>query len=441
MCGIVGVVAAYANGFTTKEAEMFQVMLFLDMLRGADSTGAFVATNKNNVHIRKSVQNGWDFQRTPEFANLRTKMITDGMFAVGHNRAATRGAISDKNAHPFWEDDKIVMVHNGTWKGSHNHHKNTEVDSEVICHYLATKPTVEEALQSVNAAYALAWYNVGEKSLNLIRNEDRPLWIVTLTTGAIAFCSEPETIMYSAHKAGFKIKDKIVELEPGVHHKFVLDTDKKEYERFENKLDIAYRSKSFPATVYHPQFPRNDNVGDEDYGCMYGGFTPRETSQRPEVVTTKPSERQVTDINRSFSDVALKNLQEKFIPHSVADEISQPIWEHLQEKHVVIELEDYFPSNSYKGCRSWFVCGSIIAPSADTQCIADPIVAYWFVMDKSEEEIMEYVNYPGVYTGVLGSIIRTRTLTPNNEGVSLMTAFVRDVKVISVTTKEEASVH
>jgi glucosamine 6-phosphate synthetase-like amidotransferase/phosphosugar isomerase protein len=190
MCGLVGVISSYSNGFNHSEVGLFTDLLFLDTIRGFDSTGVFGVENTGNVYIHKEASNGLTFLQTKEFKEFKTNLYRDGKFAAGHNRAATRGAVVDENAHPFWVDDKIILMQNGTYKGSHTHLKDTVVDTEAVAHVIAEGTSITESLQKVNASYALVWYNADTGELNLIRNSERPLYLAEFSTSGIAWASE-----------------------------------------------------------------------------------------------------------------------------------------------------------------------------------------------------------------------------------------------------------
>lgn len=200
MCGIVGFVSKHTNGFSTPEKDMFTRMLFLDTLRGWDSTGVMGITKNGSVQIHKGAIPGSSFIWTKEYGSLADEMLRTGTMLVGHNRAATRGEISDANAHPFYVDDKIVLVQNGTWRGDFKHIKDVAVDSHAIAHLLAETDDIQEAINKINAAFALAWYNTATNSLNLIRNSERPLYVAKFDHRGLMFASEIETILYALSK-------------------------------------------------------------------------------------------------------------------------------------------------------------------------------------------------------------------------------------------------
>jgi len=212
MCGIVGCISKGKYGFNYKNIKAFESLLFLDTLRGDDSTGVFAVDNLGNVGIAKEAVTGEVFLKSKEWDKFSSELFKSGWAVVGHNRKATRGKVSDENAHPFWVEDKLVLVHNGSFFGSHNHIKNVEVDSNAIAHLLAEKgnDNIEEALQKVNAAYALVWYDVENKKLNVIRNNHRPLHFVE-ADDAWYFASELGMLDFVMSRENIKLEDKIYE--------------------------------------------------------------------------------------------------------------------------------------------------------------------------------------------------------------------------------------
>jgi hypothetical protein len=213
MCGLVGVINKLKNGFLDKQLTIFENLLYIDAMRGEDSTGAFLVTTLGNVYIAKEAEESTYFLKDQAWADIRSKAFASGWGLIGHNRKATRGSITDQNAHPFWVDDKLVLVHNGSLVGDHKHLADVTVDSEAIAHVLAKEPDPEKALKQINGAYALIWYDVENKKMNIIRNNERPLfWIET--DNAFYFASENAMLYLALWRNGVKAinKDGIAEI-------------------------------------------------------------------------------------------------------------------------------------------------------------------------------------------------------------------------------------
>lgn len=250
MCGIVAVITKHTNGFSYKQLQVFETLLWLDTLRGNDSTGVFCVNNMGNCGIAKEIGPGEYFLSTPEWKDYRGKMFSNGWAIVGHNRKATRGSVSDKNAHPFWVEDKLVLVHNGSFMGSHKHLKDTDVDSEAIAHTLVEHGAddVAGALKRVNAAYALSWYDVDNKTINFIRNTERPLhWVET--SDAYYFCSEKDMLEFALKRNDITWLKNVYMFPEYSLNKYKLG-DNKQTTTDSLKLDCKYEWKSNYTSSY-----------------------------------------------------------------------------------------------------------------------------------------------------------------------------------------------
>lgn len=119
--------------------------------RGTDSVGiAYVSGGE--VHIAKVAARpcvGLNIALRKEV----TEAAVSGMF-IGHTRAATQGAITSKNAHPFLVDD-IAFAHNGIILNDETFGKYT-VDSESLIHGIKAKDFSKYA-----GPIALVWIENG----------------------------------------------------------------------------------------------------------------------------------------------------------------------------------------------------------------------------------------------------------------------------------------
>ncbi|HET8685653.1 MAG TPA: class II glutamine amidotransferase, partial [Methanosarcina sp.] len=199
MCGLVAILTKRPSfGFSREELDVFTTLTFIDTLRGEDSTGVFGVDNRGNVSIAKSAESAQSFLATEEFKKIDRTMFSRGLALVAHNRKATRGSITDANAHPFWVNDEVVLVHNGTFFGEHKSLANVEVDSHALAHTIANHEPddLDGVFSKINAAYATIWYDVRDKSINFLRNSQRPLYF-TQSASCWYICSEKEMLEFA----------------------------------------------------------------------------------------------------------------------------------------------------------------------------------------------------------------------------------------------------
>ena len=109
MCGLVGV----AGDVTLLEKNIFNEMLFCDVLRGSHGTGiALIKNDKNSTFfLHKDAVPSTSFMGTKEYKDVINE--TNSKCIIGHNRYATIGAKTAENSHPF-EFKNLVGAHNGT---------------------------------------------------------------------------------------------------------------------------------------------------------------------------------------------------------------------------------------------------------------------------------------------------------------------------------------
>lgn len=280
MCGIVAVISKAKWGMSRDEVDMFSDLLYIDALRGMDSTGTFMVNTHGDVSILKEASDASTFRGSKEFADLMRESVRMGVALVGHNRAATRGVISDQNAHPFVVDDRITLVHNGTLYGDHKKLADTEVDSHAIAHLIHKHgDDVEAAIQEVSGAYALIWSDFKNQSINILRNSQRPMFWVE-TDKCWIYCSERnmiEWLRYRYDKINFI--GEVVSQPPGTLTTFTRKDSEWDVNSKEIKLTKTYAPTSAPAGgqggSFH-QWGYNGEYIDDDGVVEYFGLSKEE---------------------------------------------------------------------------------------------------------------------------------------------------------------------
>lgn len=282
MCGIVLVGSSQFISF--QEKGLFENLLYMDVIRGVHGTGVIAGYNfpekaENYAIMGKSGTPAVDFLRSDKWKHVSEQGYSNSFgtvfkkqpyFMVGHNRHATRGAKTEENSHPFVHGD-VTLVHNGTITNQSRlpDHTKFEVDSNNIC-YSINKLGAAETIQNLQGAYTLIWHDNRDKTLNIIRNSERPFHLAKTTTGTWFGASEEEMLMwilqrddkYSFSKSSPKI-EKHFECEVGTQYVFDVSGGS-----FYLKEEIKHTLPVFPAPVYSGYSSWGYDKDDYDYDYM-----------------------------------------------------------------------------------------------------------------------------------------------------------------------------
>lgn len=195
-------------------------MLIMDVVRGKHATGVAGVTANGEWRIAKAQGDPFQLLDTKRYDNV---LRQQNWVLLGHNRHATKGALTARNAHPF-SFDNVVGMHNGTIRGQHRliDHQEFEVDSENIYHSIQ-QIGLEETLKVLDGAYALTYYDDRDDTLVLLRNKERPLFYAFTEDGKTLFwASEPWMIHVSCMRENIKIRP-IVNLRENTIYRFKID--------------------------------------------------------------------------------------------------------------------------------------------------------------------------------------------------------------------------
>lgn len=187
MCGLVCVISKLKGGLYPSDMKVFTELLYADQLRGRDGTGIFY-NKKDTVKTLKAATPSSVFIEHELYDKAVSEALASANFMVGHNRAATKGKLTHQNTHPFRENH-ITLVHNGTLP-YHKDIADVESDSMAIAISMA-KIGAKETLKKINGAFAFIWTDSKQKTLNFVRNSQRPLYVIS-TKDLFVFVSEKE---------------------------------------------------------------------------------------------------------------------------------------------------------------------------------------------------------------------------------------------------------
>lgn len=174
MCGLVGGAGDLSHQFRTR---VFKDMLDVCQVRGRDSTGVIKVSKKDQEYdwVKQLGSPAYLYDGRQYAQRVETG---EASVLIGHCRAKTVGEVSVKNAHPFdFPEEGIVGVHNGTLRNTHSlpGYAHGQVDSEILYENVA-KRGAAEVFGDIEGAWACVWWNDKEKTLNFIRNSERPLY-------------------------------------------------------------------------------------------------------------------------------------------------------------------------------------------------------------------------------------------------------------------------
>lgn len=273
MCGIVGIIGS----MTQQRAKLFKHMLVADTVRGKHSTGVFAIDKDNAWSYVKRAVSGGQFVLENDLDNLSKGWDTaSNNVLIGHNRAATIGEVTTKNAHPFVFEN-VIGVHNGTLDTEAGLVRQDDdgnvypVDSQRLYATLNKTPVEEvpKFLETIDGAYTLVWWDARTNRVYMARNKERPL-AIGRTAFSIMIASELGMLQWLVGKVlGTAIKVDYEELPIGEMWSF----DYSHGNPYSTKEVVKFTPK--PASYYW---------GKSGYGSGYSGSASTYTADKKRYV-------------------------------------------------------------------------------------------------------------------------------------------------------------
>lgn len=283
MCGIVLVGGNY---LTASNVNMFGQLLYHDTIRGDHSTGVAAGfqpyKDEHFVKIEKAAVPGdvfiesnlWEdvkehTKHTTSSTGVTSKSSIYPKWMIGHNRYATAGAVNNRNAHPF-QHGHITLVHNGSLRQQSllPEHERFQVDSENVCFAIATIG-IEETIKLLNGAYTLVWHDAKEKTVNILRNSERPFHLVENNSSEYYGASEEDMLMWLINRKNKSTVKRHFECEVGVQYIFDVSDGFKFKEERKHELPTFRTSPYVSQRGYYQWTDYDSEYDDYDYGRGY----------------------------------------------------------------------------------------------------------------------------------------------------------------------------
>lgn len=251
---------------------------------------------------------------------------TNNRVLIGHNRFATTGKVTRRNAHPF-ELDTLVGAHNGTLnnKWQLKNGSRFDVDSEALYHDIE-EDGAEKAINRAKGAWALVWWDKENKVLNFIRNKERPLnYCYSEDKKVIFWASEAWMLTAILGREQYK-HDKIREFSEDMLYSFDIQLlpygDMKEIDKPKGKLiepvkEVAVVHQS-PKAMSSNLPSTHSSTGSTEYlgskGNLFTAISIRKDKHGQQYL-------ELRDVNHPEYDVRLYNNKRLYIAGTIGKQV------------------------------------------------------------------------------------------------------------------------
>lgn len=281
MCGLFG---AVGNSIMGKEKDRVRELGMISAFRGLDSTGLVCLHNHKNkglrYHSQKDTLSSPEFFMYPDYKALFNFDNTKAF--IGHCRAATIGKINVVNAHPH-VSKHIVGVHNGTIDKFRPSSVDGPSDSATLFDKIANGDlaTVLQEVHDCDGAYAIVFLDTRDSSINIIRNEKRPLYLAH-SPGMVTY--------WASEKPMFEFVFKREQYGPSIHEPYLIQPHKLyKFQTYKlgkeaaptEIIDMTPKARVFlPAVVAKGgRAERFRNQRELDLAIAYGEIDPAEDAE------------------------------------------------------------------------------------------------------------------------------------------------------------------
>lgn len=298
MCGLVGV----AGEIDAKIIKIFNDMMVFNITRGRDSSGvASVSRASDAFDVFKMTVHASVLQ---EFKGYDRVVAVGRKALIGHSRSATVGTVSVGNAHPF-EFDKVVGAHNGTIpyfaKTELPNHNDFGTDSEALFNSINDRGVVETIGSLTGGAYALSWFDRENNTINLLRNDERPLVFGVINDGkTFVWASEAYFIRAACDRHNMDHDKSLFILPVDRHYRWVVPNNSTA--KFGNPTVRSLERKERPVTYTGNYFRQGASTPPVNDVGRPNAVVPITRSVVPLVNTTKIPLRPLATVKKTKND-------------------------------------------------------------------------------------------------------------------------------------------
>lgn len=254
MCGLCGAISTYLD---PSEIAIVKELMVVSSLRGRYGSGVVAVPMKSSQSIRMA----WTPESASAFAydeHFNKQLKQKCCVVAVHARLPTSGGMDVEDNHPIRSKDgtgHIIGMHNGTMKTVNGVEvKDKEHDSKLLFDAIEDVGP-EVALRNSEGAYALVWVDTRDRTLNFLRNTDRPLFFAYNEdfNGTLFWASEAGALNYVLRRNTWAPDGKLKISQPPAYRlwKFSLENSGRVNLKSDNKLDIL-RDKTSVPTVPTP---------------------------------------------------------------------------------------------------------------------------------------------------------------------------------------------
>lgn len=237
ICGLTGWIgeAKVSKDQRLRRARALEGLLVANGERGTDASGVGIIHASGRQSIYKRAISSY---RMVDHEELHTLVrAPDATMAIGHTRWGTMGKNTDRNAHPFSENN-VLGAHNGIiW--NHNElssvitggYKPLQVDSQISFRLLSEIDSdpkkIVKALPLMKGQLALTWYDQRNEGALWVFRHSNPISMAIVDGGQCAFWSSEYNHLATVLQAVYGSKWSPVAIKEDTLYRFTWDGELK----------------------------------------------------------------------------------------------------------------------------------------------------------------------------------------------------------------------